>query len=250
MTSEPPQPLTAPTHIIVVENHGDWKPEFPHHAIALAKDYLSQHEYFGQKGIKVINLCRSYNYLSTGYYCSLLAEARRHKVVPSVRTISELSKKSLYQLESDDLDYVVQKRLRRLVRDNYGINVFFGQCSDPMLEEVGQQVFDMFPCPLLRIEFEREQKWSISRIKAFHLNQLNDIQREQFAAALSSYFSKRWHTPRTRNSARYDLAVLYNYTDPMPPSDQRFLAPDARRQGYGRQRGSHRTQGLRETTRI
>lgn len=224
MTSEPPRPETALTHIIVVENRGDWRPEFPHHAIVLAKDYLSQHEYFAQKGMKVINLCRSYNYLSTGYYCSLLAEARRHKVVPSVRTISELSKKSLYQLESGDLDYTVQKRLRRLVRDSYGINVFFGQCSDPMLEEVGEQIFDIFPCPLLRIEFERDQKWSISRIKAFHLNQLNDVQRERFAAALNSYFSKRWQTPRARNSARYDLAVLYNYADPMAPSDQRFLS--------------------------
>ena len=224
MTADPPQPQTAPTHIIVVESRGDWQPEFPHHVTVLAKDYLSQHEYFAQKGIKVVNLCRSYNYLSTGYYCSLLAEARRHKVVPNVKTISELSRKSLYQLESADLDYMVQKRLRRLVRDSYGINVFFGQCSDTMLEEVGQQVFDMFPCPLLRIEFERDQKWSISRIKAFHLNQLSDVQRGQFATALNSYFSKRWHSPRTRNSARYDLAVLYNYNDPMSPSDQRFLS--------------------------
>ncbi|MGB9430384.1 MAG: RimK family protein [Gammaproteobacteria bacterium] len=224
MSSEPPQAQTAPTHIIVVENRGDWTPKFPHHAIVLAKDYLSEHEHFGEKGIKVINLCRSYNYLSTGYYCSLLAEARRHKVVPSVKTISELSRKSLYQLEAGDLDVMVQKRLRRLVRDGYGINVFFGQCSDPMLAEVGQQVFDLFPCPLLRIEFERDQKWTISRIKAFHLNQLNDLQREQFAAALNGYFSKRWHTPRLRNSSRYDLAVLYNYNDPMAPSDQRFLS--------------------------
>ncbi|MGH8280549.1 MAG: RimK family protein [Gammaproteobacteria bacterium] len=224
MSSEPPQAQAAPTHIIVAENRSDWIPEFPHHTVVLAKDYLSRHEYFGHKGIKVINLCRSYNYLSTGYYCSLLAEARRHKVVPSVKTISELSRKSLYRLESGDLDFTVQKRLRRLVRDNYGINVFFGQCNDPILEEVGQQVFSMFPCPLLRIEFERDQKWSISRIKAFHLNQLNDLQREQFATALNSYFSKRWHTPRTRSSARYDLAVLYNYADPMAPSDQRFLS--------------------------
>ena len=224
MSSEPPQPPTSPSHVIVVEHKTDWKPEYPHHKLVLAKDYLSQHDFFAQKGIKVINLCRSYAYLSTGYYCSLLAEARRHKVVPSVKTISELSRKSLYQLESGDLDYLVQKRLRRLVRDSYSIHVFFGQCSDPVLEEVGQQVFDMFPCPLLRIEFEKDQKWAISRIKAFHLNQLSDTQREQFAAALNSYFSKRWRRPRTRDSARYDLAVLYDYTDSMSPSDQRALS--------------------------
>jgi hypothetical protein len=90
-----------PTHIIVVEHATDWRPAFPPHPVVLAKDYLEKQEQFGHKGIKVINLCRSYAYLSTGYYCSLLAEARRHKVVPSVRTISELSKKSLYRIESD-----------------------------------------------------------------------------------------------------------------------------------------------------
>lgn len=224
MNNEPPQPEAAPSHIIVVESRHDWTTLLPHHTVVLAKDYLSEHEYFGHKGIKVINLCRSYGYLSTGYYVSLLAEARRHKVVPSIKTISELSRKSLYSLESGDLDDIVQKRLRRLVRDSYAITVFFGQCSDPMLEGVAQQIFDLFPCPLLRIEFEREQKWSISRIKAFHLNQLNAAQRGQFADALSAYFSKRWHTPRLRNPARYDLAVLYNYSDPIAPSNQRFLS--------------------------
>ncbi|MGH8279860.1 MAG: RimK family protein [Gammaproteobacteria bacterium] len=224
MNSEPPQPAAAPSHIIVVESRHDWTTLLPHHTVVLAKDYLAAHEYFGHKSIKVINLCRSYAYLSTGYYVSLLAEARHHKVVPSIKTISELSRKSLYSLESGDLDDSVQKRLRRLVRDSYAITVFFGQCSDPMLESVAQQIFDLFPCPLLRIEFEREQKWSISRIKAFHLNQLNDAQCEQFSGSLATYFSKRWHTPRLRNPARYDLAVLYNYQDPLPPSDQRFLS--------------------------
>ena len=59
----------------------------------------------------MINLCRSYKYLGHGYYCSLLAEARGHKVIPSVRTISELTKKSLYGLALDDLDKTLKKAL-------------------------------------------------------------------------------------------------------------------------------------------
>ncbi|HET7923183.1 MAG TPA: RimK family protein [Gammaproteobacteria bacterium] len=212
-----------PTHIIVVEYRSDWRPEFPQHPVVLAKDYLEQHERFGSKGIKVINLCRSYAYLSTGYYCSLLAEARRHKVIPSVRTMNELSKKSLYRIESDELESVVQRRLKRLVRDTYEINVFFGQCNDTMLDQVGHEIFEMFPCPLLRIEFERNGKWEISRIKTFPINQIVEAQREPFATALNLHASKRWRTQRARSSAQYDLAILYNPDDPLPPSDERAL---------------------------
>ncbi|HEX5340619.1 MAG TPA: RimK family protein [Gammaproteobacteria bacterium] len=223
MNNNPNSAPDNPTHIIVVEHRSDWRPEFPQHPVVLAKDYLNRHEQFGSKGIKVINLCRSYAYLSTGYYCSLLAEARRHKVIPSVRTINELSKKSLYRIESDELESVVQRRLKRLVRDTYEINVLFGQCNDAMLDRVGHEIFEMFPCPLLRIEFERNGKWEISRIKAFPINQIADTQQEPFVAALNSYASKRWRSHRMRNAAKYDLAVLYDPNDPLPPSDERAL---------------------------
>lgn len=217
-----------PMRIIVVENAGDWQPQYPNHTVVLAGDYLSRHDDFSERGIKVINLCRSYAYLSTGYYCSLLGEARRHKVVPNLKTISELARKSLYRLGSDELDSLVQRRLKRLARDTYAITLFFGQCHDPMFEEVGQQIFNMFPCPLVRVEFARNGKWEISRIKAGHLHQLSAAESVQFTAALNGYLSKRWRAPRTRNASRYDLAVLYDEHDPIAPSDPRFLARLAR----------------------
>ncbi|MFX9665235.1 RimK-like ATPgrasp N-terminal domain-containing protein, partial [Acinetobacter baumannii] len=44
---------------------------------------------------KVTNLCRTYGYLSMGYYCSLLAEARGDRVTPSVDTILSLQRKRM-----------------------------------------------------------------------------------------------------------------------------------------------------------
>ncbi len=41
--------------------------------------------------VNVINLCRSYEYLSNGYYVSLLADARRQPVLPSLDDIEEAS---------------------------------------------------------------------------------------------------------------------------------------------------------------
>lgn len=68
-------------------------PYFPSEDIITAQEYLEQtRDSEPGKRVQVINLCRSYKYLGHGYR-SLLAEARGHKVIPSVRTISELTKK-------------------------------------------------------------------------------------------------------------------------------------------------------------
>jgi len=84
---------TSSQLIIIVERKEDWASYFPSEDIVSAQEYLEQARDNGQgKRIQVINLCRSYKYLGHGYYCSLLAEARGHKVIPSVRTISELTK--------------------------------------------------------------------------------------------------------------------------------------------------------------
>src|SRR3546814_16936105 len=77
--------------LIVVEKASDWGSYYPSDDIISAVDYLKEPPQAGdgeRERTQVINLCRSYKYLGLGYYVSLLAEARGHKVIPSVRTIN------------------------------------------------------------------------------------------------------------------------------------------------------------------
>ncbi|WP_410968044.1 RimK-like ATPgrasp N-terminal domain-containing protein, partial [Salmonella sp. SAL04281] len=84
---------------IIVERKEDWTSYYPSEDVVTAQEYLELPiDDDTGKRVQVINLCRHYKYLRHGYYCSLLAEARGHKVIPSVRTISELARKSLYSL--------------------------------------------------------------------------------------------------------------------------------------------------------
>ncbi|HNG61893.1 MAG TPA: RimK-like ATPgrasp N-terminal domain-containing protein, partial [Cellvibrionaceae bacterium] len=76
---------------IIVENAADWTSFYPSEDVVLARDYLAQP--VGKERYRVINLCNQYGYLSTGYYCSLLAEAREHQVIPSVKHIRDLSRR-------------------------------------------------------------------------------------------------------------------------------------------------------------
>ena len=80
-------PKASSQVVIIVERKEDWASYFPSEDIVTAQEYLEQtRENESGKRVQVINLCRSYKYLGHGYYCSLLAEARGHKVIPSVRT--------------------------------------------------------------------------------------------------------------------------------------------------------------------
>lgn len=215
------------SHIILVENRKDWQPDFPGAVVVTANDYLSRPEYLKLKGVKIVNLCRSYRYLSIGYYCSLLAEARRHKIVPAVRTLTDLSSKAIYSLDVEDLDESVHRSLRKRAapagENRFELNIFFGQCEYKELQDLARQIFDAFRCPLLKVEFRLQGNWHITSIKPIYLNAIPPEQKIFFIDAFNTYLNKRWQIPKAKSFGRYDLAILYNATERLAPSSPSAL---------------------------
>ncbi len=209
--------------VIVVEKASDWGSYYPSDNVIAAADYLKSAN--DVERTQVINLCRNYKYLGTGYYVSLLAEARGHKVIPSVRTINDLRRRSLYGLDIEDLNARLGNFLPAGGRDttDFGILVYFGETSYPALDDLARQVFETFPCPILRIEFERERVWQISSIKPSGLHSLSDPQEDAFAQALDKFSKKLWRKPRARRKFRFDLAMLVDPRETLPPSNKRAL---------------------------
>jgi glutathione synthase/RimK-type ligase-like ATP-grasp enzyme len=214
-------------HIVLVENSKDWLAELADVTLVTARDYLMNPEHYKSRDMRIINLCRSYRYLSTGYYCSLLGEARRHKVIPSVRTLTDLSSKAIYSLNVEDLDELVHRALHRHrpggEDDRFELYIFFGQCENKELQELARQIFDAVRSPLLKVEFRRHNRWQIHSLKPMYLNNLLPEQRQFFSTSLKGYLSRRWRTPRTKSQPRYDLAVLYNPDEKLPPSNMGAL---------------------------
>ncbi len=176
-------------HLLLVEQEADWKPDFPRLPVVTARDYLAGGELATRKDLRVINLCRSYRYLSVGYYCSLLAEARGHKVIPSVRTIQELSSREIYSLETEELDALAQRLLRRrkasaLTPTAYELTICFGHCDVPSLEPLARQIFETFRCPILKVEFRLQGTWRIGAIKALPLTAVPPDGEASFFTAL------------------------------------------------------------------
>jgi glutathione synthase/RimK-type ligase-like ATP-grasp enzyme len=211
--------------VIVVEKASDWGSYYPSDNVVAATDYLREPLDKDEERVQVINLCRSYKYLGTGYYVSLLAEARGHKVIPSVRTINDLRRRSLYGLDIDDLNQKLARFLPEGGRDttDFGLLVYFGETSYAPLQDLARQVFESFPCPILRLEFEREKVWQIAAVKPAGLHTLDDPQEDAFADALDKFSKKLWRKPRARRKYRYDIAMLHDPNEAMPPSNKRAL---------------------------
>ncbi|MFK3799989.1 RimK family protein [Pseudomonas sp. NPDC088444] len=226
LVEAPPSPHPSGSRLLIlVERKEDWADYLPSESLMLAQDYLEHSDDFPPR-TQVINLCRHYKYLGQGYYCSLLAEARGHKVFPSVRTVSELARKALYGVGLDDLERTLE---RALANHPYGsteaftLSLYFGKASIASLQELGRQLFESFPCPILLVEFRRGETWQIAGIKAGALHRLRDEQQHVFADALDAFNRRTWRQPASRRVARYDLAILHDPTEALPPSNPRAL---------------------------
>ena len=71
--------------VIVVDQPKDFPNADTPHKVITTSEYLARPRLFESGRPKLINLSRSYAYQSKGYYASLLAEARGHRVVPDRR---------------------------------------------------------------------------------------------------------------------------------------------------------------------
>ncbi|MBB4864050.1 glutathione synthase/RimK-type ligase-like ATP-grasp enzyme [Pseudomonas nitritireducens] len=212
---------------IIVERKEDWASYYPSEDVVSAQEYLEMPiDDDNGKRVQVINLCRNYRYLGHGYYCSLLAEARGHKVIPSVRSISELAKKSLYSLALEDLEKTLDKALADHPygsTDGFTLTLYFGRTDIEPLQDLARQLFEALPCPMLLVEFRKNRGWHIEGVKPGNIHKLREDQEDQFASALDSFSRQIWRKPRSRRQYRYDLAILHDPQEAFPPSDRKAL---------------------------
>jgi len=209
---------------VVVENLNDWSPYYPSQDVITFDDYLHRvHKTEGGR-VRVINLCRKFKYLSFGYYCSLLAEARGHHVLPSVRTLNDVGRKSLAALQLTDMEKLLGKLPPGAEGATRSFRSWFGECSQEELLPIAREVFERIPCPILEITLIFKKQWEFKSVKPVSLTELTaSEEQEGFANTFEKFSRKMWRQPKSRKRSRYDLAILVDPDEKMPPSDSRAL---------------------------
>lgn len=218
-------------HLIVVDSPSDWALDTPGAEVVSASRYLIDPAPFDRPRTRVINLCRSLRYQHSGYYVSLLAEARGHKPVPRVGTLQELRSPGVLKAVAQDLEPLVEKALEPIASEEFTLSVYFGKNVAKRYEALAAALFRAFPVPLLRAHFRRDPKddgWSMTALAALELDQVPDDHRETVKEGLADHLAGRSPRSRPRVPSRYDLAILRDPTEPDPASNpeaiKRFLA--------------------------
>jgi glutathione synthase/RimK-type ligase-like ATP-grasp enzyme len=219
--------------IVLSEQPPSAFPESVAELVWLPRIYITRPERFRGRSVRVINLSRDCDYLGTGYYASLLAEARGHKVIPSVQTILDLGRRALYSFALPELNAILGKSLARMAEplsEPVRMLIAFGHTEDPRFRDFARAVFDRFRHPLLRlvIAAARNGSGGVKSVEPLSPSELSPAEAEWFRCALAAHLRIPWRAKRAQPVPRYSLALLHDPQEALPPSRQPALDRFAR----------------------
>lgn len=206
--------------VIIVDSLKDFPNADTPHKVISTKDYLARSSLFRGQRPKIINLSRSFAYQTRGYYCSLLGEARGHRVIPSVETMVDLGARQLYAQALPELDDSLAKCLAAADDKSVPTRIlaYFGTVEDHRFDRFGRLLFDWFRCPVLEVTIEVEDRPEIKKLAAVPVTKLTPDELRFFHDALHNHTTREWRSKKDRASPRFSFAVLYDPNEKLPPS--------------------------------
>lgn len=209
--------------IVVVNQLTDWNFDIPDVEVVTSRSYLTDAKYSELRNVRVYNLCRSHRYQGVGYYVSLLAEARGHRVFPSITTIQDIKSQTIMRVISDELDELMQKSFSKLRSKEFDLSVYFGQNVAKQYEKISKQLYNLFQVPLFKAHFIYNKKWNLQNISPIPLNEVPEHHKPYFVRFAKTYFAKKRIYPIKKTVSIYDLAILVNPEEKVPPSDKKAI---------------------------
>jgi glutathione synthase/RimK-type ligase-like ATP-grasp enzyme len=210
--------------LFVVDDPDDWSADLPGSATLAARSYLTDPS-SALVEAQVINLCRTDRYQGSGYYVSLLAEARGHRPLPDVTTIEDLQAAAQAVLLGEALAACTERELTELDAQTVTLCAYFGEDPEARHPLLAQQLFQLLRAPLLHARFERtHDAWRLAEVRALAAADLPHAHAEALRRAAASYASGR-REPRVHDRARSDpaVAILCDRSEADPPSCARAL---------------------------
>lgn len=210
--------------IIVVNQPSRWLLNIPGVEVVSSRRYLSDKKFSTLKNVRIFNLSNDYAYQSRGYYVSLLAEARGHKVVPSVKNILDLKERSLAQSVSEDLNDLVQKSLKRIRSKEFILSIYFGKNVSNQYSKLSRELHKLFQAPFLRARFVHiGDKWEIYSVRTIPFKEIPEHHLPFVQTFAKEYFGRKRYDSARKGKHLYDLAILTNSKEVAPPSNKRAL---------------------------
>jgi glutathione synthase/RimK-type ligase-like ATP-grasp enzyme len=206
---------------ILIDDIHKWSPYYASDNIETTSNYLQN---IDSKPSYIINLSEDLKYLEQGYYACLLANANNDFIIPNVTTLNDISHFETTHLTSISLKLNSTEVNKLTDADTFFFKIFFGTTSIKNLENIAKKIFEKYPVPILEIELVRENnKWAFYDLKIVNISSLNEQEQTFFAEALNNFSTKIWRKKKYKKTYQYDLAILYDLLEELPPSDSKAL---------------------------
>jgi glutathione synthase/RimK-type ligase-like ATP-grasp enzyme len=208
--------------LIIVENPDFWNFKLEDVQVITPSRYIAEPELQTAKGLRILNLCKSYQYQSIGYYVSLLAEARKHNVLPEVSTVQDFRFPSILREDFEDFDDLIQQTFKNEEKDKVEFDVYLGMAQHENYNRLAKQLFMYAQVPCLTVTFSKKRQWGLQSIKLISLDEVPLEDRLLLHQSIEKYLLRK-RDVQEPDKKKYDLAILVDPDDENPPSDKKAI---------------------------
>lgn len=214
---------------LITESPSLWPYPLPNVKAISPNDYLSDDAWHRHETLRVINLCSNYSDQSLGYYTSLLAAARSHRITPDVIAIKDMVSRATRKRLSERYADQIQTAFEGCKDDELIFPIIFEQSLSPEHGQLAKLLSRSLGSPLLSLKLRKVavknkvRQWQIQSIKPMGLREALKKYRHLTDIAAPAFFSKRRFQNIKLPSYRYDLAILVDPQEANPPSCPKAL---------------------------
>ena len=209
-------------HYIVIDTPIAWLENVEGIEVIHAEDYINDEKYLRLKNARIYNLCASYDYQSLGYYVSLMATARNHRVVPNVATVNDFSDPLIIQSFGEEAADKIHSSFTKEPTSPVVLRSYFGFHPQAKYDKVLKSLYPLFEAPFVEFTFEKGRRWTMTQAKNLSLI---DVMDDPFVVEAAKRFFLQKKTVNLRlKEYLYDLAILYDPHESEPPSNKMALA--------------------------
>ncbi|RAW00686.1 RimK family protein [Pseudochryseolinea flava] len=207
--------------LIIVENPEFWNLTLDDVQVITPSKYIAEPQ-LQEKGLRILNLCKSYQYQSIGYYVSLLAEARKHNVLPEIYTLQNFRYPSILREDFEDFDQLIQTTFKNEDKDKVEFDIYLGIARKEHFNRLAKQLFLYVQAPCLTVVFSKKTKWVLQSIRPVSVEEIPDDDRPLMRKAVEKFLLRKRDVQQP-DKKKYDLAILVDPDDPNPPSDEKAI---------------------------
>ncbi len=188
-----------------------------------ANEYFENQAFYRTKNTRVFNFCQSYDYQSIGYYVSLLGLARNQVTYPSAGFLRDIHNHQVIKSVGQEINDLIQKTFKGYDQAMISINSFFGRTENPTYQKLINSLNRLYRTPLVSYHFILNKQWDLSGIELISLEDAMKNMPHGLVDKAIQYFEDEGFVRSNFKRHDYDMAILIDPDEQLPPSDRKAL---------------------------